>query len=322
MAQARGRNAQLLLDFETDFGTDPAAADAKQMPFYSNGLTGSRNLVEDTVIRKSRSPAQPSRGNVDVSGDIVVPVDVNAFGWWLTAMFGEPETTGESSPYTHVFALDDEDNTQPSLVLSKEFTDIEQYFTYNGCKVSRLSMRFGGDGELQATISIMGAKETLGEATYDAEPAEITLKKFSNFQAVIEEGGSSLAIGTEVSLDIDFDLDGDQYVIGGQGIRGDIPEGFVKVTGQLTALFEDDALVKKAINGTESSLKITLTNDTDKLEFLIPELLYEQRSPGIEGPKGVKVQLNYRGYYSDHEDEAVIKVTLTNGVESYAISSS
>jgi len=311
--QARGRKAQLLLDFETTFGTDPAAVDAKSMPFHTIGLTGSRNLVEDTVIRNSRNPAEPSRGNVDVSGDIVVPIDVTAIGWWLKAMFGAPETTG-SGPYAHVFKPGDE---QPSLVLCKEFTDVEQYFKYNGCKISRLSIRFGGDGELQATISVMGAKEALGEATYDAEPAEITLKKFSNFQAVIEEGGSSLAIGTEVSLDIDFDLDGDQYVIGGQGIRGDIPEGFVKVTGQLTALFENETLVKKAIDGTESSLLITLTSGTDKLEFLVPELLYEQRSPSVDGPKGVRAQLNYRGYYSDSTEKAVIQVTLTNGTTSY-----
>lgn len=313
MPQARGRKAQLLLDYETTFGQDPATPVGIKMPFNTCGLRGVRNLIDDTVIRNTRNPAQPSRGNQNVEGDIVVPVDVIGIGYWLRAMFGAPTTTG-TGPYTHTFKPGD---LQPSLVLAKEFTDIGQYLKYNGCKVSKMAVTFGGDGELTATFTIMGAKETIGVSSYDTTPTEITLTKFSHFQATIQEGGLACAIGTEVRLEVDFDLDGDQYVIGGGGIRGDIPEGMVKPSGSITALFQDATLLNKAVNGTESSLKVTLTSGTNSLEIFIPELIYEQQSPGIEGPRGIRIQLPFRGYYGDSTEAAVIQVKLSNSQPTY-----
>lgn len=313
MPQARGRKAQLLLDYETTFGQDPATPVGKQMPFNTCSLRGARNLVEDGVIRNTRNPAQPSRGNQNVEGDVVVPVDVIGIGYWLRAMFGAPTTTGVG-PYTHTFKPGD---SQPSLVLAKEFMDVGQYLKYNGCKISKMAVTFGGDGELTMTLTIMGAKETVGVSSYDATPDAITLTRFNQFQATIQEGGVACAIGTEVRLEVDFDLDGDQYVIGGGGIRGDIPEGMVKPSGSITALFQDATLLNKAVNGTESSLKVTLTSGTNSLEILIPELIYEQQSPGVEGPRGIRIQLPFRGYYEDSAEAAVIQVKLTNGQATY-----
>lgn len=314
MAQARGRRSYTLIDFETTFGTDPASPNGILVPFNTNSIKASQNLTEDNTIRNRRDPAMPNRGNVDVTGDVVIPVDQIAIGYWLKAMFGNPVTTG-TGLYTHKYTLGD---TQPSMVIEKGFTDIGVYEKFNGCKVSRFSIEVGGDGELTATVGIMGAKHSLEDTAYDSSATELTLTKFNQFQASIKEGGTAIAIVTRCSLEIDFGLDGDQYVIGSQGTREDIPEGLAQASGSLTALFKDSTLLDKAIAGTETSLEISFTDGTNSLKFLLPEIMFERTSPTIDGPAGVRVELPFRNYYENATEGSSIVVELSNSHASYA----
>lgn len=315
MARAMGNKGVLGLDFESTFGTTPGTPSGRKMPFNKCNLTGKQNMNNPETITGSRNPVAPSLGNIDVSGSITAPLTVRDFGWWLKSAFGAPVTTGASAPYQHVFKVG---NTMPSLVLEQGFTDINQYFLYNGCVVSKMGFSFGGDGELVSTIDIMGAKETLAATSFDSTLTEMVFDRFANFQAAIKEGGSTIANCTEASIDIDFGLDGDTYCIGGQGFRTAIAPGIISVTGKIKALFENATLLNKAINGTESSLQITLTNGTNILDLLISELVYERSTPGIDGPKGIFIELPFRAYYQNGADSSVIKATLTNDVASYA----
>jgi len=317
MAQARGYNSQLVIDFETTFGQDPASPDGKRMPINSWDVSGSRNLNTAQTLTGTRNPVEPFAGNKSVAGNAVVPVDLTAFPWWLRAMFGAPTTTG-AGPYTHVFKIG---TSQPSLVADKKFDfgSAQKYLKQNGIKISTLGLPFGGDGELVANLGIVGASESAASETpYDATPTAIALDRLNNFQAAILEGGSAIARVTELNINLTFGLETDKYVIGGGGVLGDIPEGIVAVEGSLTALFSDTTLQDKAANLTESSLTVTLTKGSHSLKFELPELLYEQKSPGITGPAGVVEQLGFKGYYSNAPAASAFVATLINAVASYA----
>lgn len=314
MTWAIGGNGVIGIDFETTYGTTPASPVGKKMPFNKSSITGKQNLVDPSTITGTRNPVAPALGNIDVGGNLEVPLTVRDFGWWLKAAFGAPVTTG-STTYQHVFKVG---SSMPSFCLEQGFTDISQYFLYNGCKISKMGFSFGGDGELVSSIDIMGGKETLGTTSFDSTLTALTFDRFANFQAAIKEGGSAIANCTEASIDIDFGLDGDTYCIGGQGFRSDIAAGIVSVTGKIKAMFQSAALLTKAINGTESSLQITLTNGTNILDLLISELLFERNAPSIDGPKGIFVELPFKAYYQNGADASAIKATLTNDVSSYA----
>lgn len=314
MTWAMGSKGRVAIDFETAFGTTPASPVAKKMPINTSNISGKQNMIESATITGLRSPVAPSLGNIDVSGGLVVPITVRDFGWWLKGGFNVPVTTG-AGPYVHTFKIP---TAQPSMTIEQGFTDVAQYFLYNGCKISKMGFSFGGDGELTASIDIMGAKETLSTSPFDATVDTMVFDRFANFQAAILEGGSAIANCTEASIDIDFGLDGDTYCIGGAGFRSEIAEGIVSVSGSIKAMFQNATLLAKAIARTESSLKITLTNGAHVLEFLIPELLYERATPGIEGPAGVFVTLPFKGYYQNDAVASAIQVKLTNDVASYA----
>ncbi len=314
MAHAKGANVRMLLDYESSYGTTPGTPHSHVMPFYSDNVKSTQTLNEDKLIRNNRNPAQPTRGLIDVSGSVVVPIDQVLIGYWLKAMFGAPTTTGSADPYTHVFKLGQD---QPSLTIERGFVDVGKFFLYNGCKVGGISFDVGGEGDPQITIDLMGAKETISGTTFD-EGTTITLTKFNQFQAAIKEGGSTIATVTKASVKIDFGLDGDYYPIGSNGVRGAIADGIASVTGSITAWFDDDTLLNKAINGTESSLEITFSaGATRSIAFLIPELVYERSSPQVDGPKGIMIDLPFRAYWQNDASNTAFQVTLKNAQASY-----
>lgn len=307
MTQARGSSAKLVMGFESTFGTDATAGFV--MPINSSIIRSTRNINAAATITGNRNPVEPFDGNLAVAGPVVAPLDSDAFWYWLKAMFGDPTTTG-SGPYNHEFKVP---SSQSPLTMEQQYTDLTQYAKFNGCKIGQWSMEFGGDGELISNFDIVGATEAIGSSPFDASPTALTITRLKNFQASLEEGGSAFSNARTVSFTVNMGLDTDQYVIGGSGTLGDIPEGIISVAGNLTGLFENVTLLNKAINSTESSLKITVTADANHaIEILFPEIKYARNTPGIEGPGGILVSLDFQGYYDDATEATSCEVNLTN----------
>jgi hypothetical protein len=314
MARAKGYNSQLALGYETTYGKTPTSINGYNMPFNQSKIAIKQNLIESSTIRGRRDKEQPAMGNIDVSGSIVVPLDQKGIGFWLAAMFGNPTTTGSGDPYSHVFKVTDR---QPPLVLEQQYPDIATYELFNGCKVNKFAFTYGGDTELTANIDIIGAKRTVGATSVASALTDISLLKFSNFQGTIEEGGSQLAIVTEASLNVDFGLDGNTYAIGGSGYRTELPEGYLQVSGNIKAFFEDTVLLNKAINNTKTSLKFKFANGDHSLGFYMEEVIIQQTSPGIESEKGIIINLPFKAFYDSGVGGSVLVATLINDHASY-----
>lgn len=314
MAQAKGSMSQLMGGIkETTYGTTPSTPTGYSLPFVSTTLKGERNLVASKVIRGNRNPTAPDQGNTNVGGNVVVPVDLIGIGYWLEMLLGAPTTTGVG-PYVHTFKVP---TSVPSWVIELGYLDITKYLVYNGCKAESIAFKFGGDEELTATVELLGAKETAGTASIDATVSTFTITKFGNFQAAVTEGGSSIATVQEINMTIKNNLDANTFCIGGSGIRPSLPEGVVAVSGSIKAMFEDLTLLNKAINGTESSLVVTLTSGTSSLVLAVDELLYRRNAPGVPTPGGIWVDLPFEGYYSDDADASAFQAVLTNSQATY-----
>ena len=55
------------------------------------------SALADTALRADgRDPLAPIKDAVTADGDVVVPLDAEAFGFWLKAAFGAPTTTGKA----------------------------------------------------------------------------------------------------------------------------------------------------------------------------------------------------------------------------------
>jgi len=320
MAQARGSKTRLLIDTETTFKSTRGSPDAHVLPFVSETLRLNRNIIESRTIRSSRNPSVPVRGNTDVSGDITVELSPY-MGKMLFHALGTFTTSG-SSTYSHTFTISE---LPPGLTIETQFTDLTtpQYFRYNGCKVNSMRLTFKPEGFVDTVFNIIGAAATVTTTSFDSSPVDYTSSSvggpFDGYEAAIYEGGNLLGTVTGLDISIENNLDGNVYVLDGTGQRYSLPEGLVKVSGTLTALFEDVTLYNKAANNQESSLRIVLTHGTgdgsaynEKLEIYIDELLYQPQSPVINGPEGILVELPFIGYYQNGSGASAIRFILWN----------
>lgn len=325
MTQAKGFMSRMILDFETEFGKIPTSKAGKIYPVNTLELVSKQELIKPATIRGSRHQAPPARGRLSVEGSAQLPFDISAIGYIFKGLFGAPVTAAAGGSYNaaykkHTFKPG---STQPSLVIEKGFTDINQYYIYNGCKLSTFKLPFGGEGELLATVEFMGANETLGTAPYTTTPQTPAFDRLNNFHATIKEAGQEIGIVSKGELNINMGLDGSQYTVGAGNNRGGIPEGIIAVSGVVTVLFSDSVLMDKVINGTPSSLELlytlpgTTATDNKVLSIRIPELVFERTSPKISGPAGVSVDLNWQGFYNTNSESTSIKVELINAVDSY-----
>jgi hypothetical protein len=319
MVQAKGSRSRISIQKETTFRIDPAVPAAQLLYYSSCSLALKRGQEQDDTLRGNRNPTKAARGLDDISGDLVA--NMQAYnGLLLLGLLGAVETTGVAAPYTHVFTVGD---SLPSFMVERGFLDISQYFKYRGVKVGGCSVGFTPAGFQKMTFSLMGAEEVVGAAAFDDTPTDETYAPFDGFAiGTIEEGGVAIANLTGIDIAFVNDLDGDQYLLGGAGKRADIPEGTVAVTGTVKARFTDIALYNKAINDTESSLKVVYnlgtgdgTAGNESLEFFIPELTFTPQAPPISGPKGIVVDLPFVGFYGNSVDASALKITLINTTE-------
>ncbi len=141
--------------------------------------------------------------------------------------------------------------------------------------------------------------------------------RFENFEASASEGGSSIAYLTEFAFELNNGLV-PAYCIGDSGTKSDLSENLVVVTGSITGLFQDDALLLKGRNATETSLQIVVTDGSYSITFNMDELILDPTKPPVPGPEGLMLNLNYEAYYDNGSDASALKAILVTSVASYA----
>lgn len=137
MARAQGARARMALAFETTYGTPPASGFTR-MPFASTSLGSEQPLLNSELLGYGRHPLAPVKDAVTADGDVVVPIDAAAFGFWLKAAFGAPTTTGTApGPFTHTFQSGSW--TLPSMAIETAMPEVPRYAMYSGVVLDQLS---------------------------------------------------------------------------------------------------------------------------------------------------------------------------------------
>ena len=198
MARAQGARAQMALAFETTYGTPPVGGFTK-MPFASTTLGAEQPLLNSELLGYGREPLAPIKDAVTADGDVVVPFDAEAFGFWLKAAFGAPTTTG-TGPWTHEFQSGGW--TLPSMSIETGMPEVPRYAMYSGCVLDQITWQMQRSGLLTATARLVAQGETVGTTTSAGTPAALELKRFGHFNGAITRNGS--ALGNVVSAEITY----------------------------------------------------------------------------------------------------------------------
>ncbi|MCT9000542.1 phage tail tube protein [Chelativorans intermedius] len=317
MARAQGARAQMALAFETTYGTPPVGGFTR-MPFASTSLGAEQPLLNSELLGYGRDPLAPINDAVTADGDVVVPLDAEAFGFWLKAAFGDPTTTG-TGPWTHEFQSGSW--TLPSMSIETGMPEVPRYAMYSGCVLDQLTWQMQRSGLLTATARLVAQGETVGTTTSAfgepaSPPAALELKRFGHFNGSITRNGT--ALGNVVSAEITYanNLDRIETIRSDGRIDGADPS-IAALTGRIEVRFADQTLVSQAINGEACEMEFAYVLPSGESLRLTVHAVYLPR-PRIEisGPQGVQATFDWQAA-RDSVVGRMCTATLVNDVESY-----
>lgn len=316
MGQQRGSSTVIIYDTETTFKTTPGAPDAVVMAFVTESLRMSRNLLTSASITSSRNPLMPVRGNLEVGGDINFELSPQQGRLFKHLFGGYTHTIPAGGLTTWTFTIDD---LPAGMMIEKQFTDITTptYYQYNGCKINSFKCAVKTEGFVDCSVSVLGAKETLAAASFDATATDLGHTPFDGFGATLKQGGVTMGVVTNFDFTMENGLSADTFVLDGTGQRYSLVENKVKVSGNLTALFISNTLYEMAVNNTETSLEIDFvrgtgagTDGNEKLSFFMDEVVLKPQAPVISGPTGLVVEIPFEAYYDDASAASALRAVL------------
>ena len=312
MARAQGARAQMALAFETVYGAPPAGGFTK-MPFASTTLGAEQPLLNSELLGYGRDPLAPIKDAVTADGDVVVPLDAEAFGFWLKAAFGAPTTTG-TGPWTHEFQSGAW--VLPSLSIETGMPEVPRFAMYSGCVLDQLTWQMQRSGLLTATARLVAQGETVGTTTSAGTPAALELKRFGHFNGSIIR--NSLALGNVVSADITYanNLDRIETIRSDGRIDGADPS-IAALTGSIEVRFADSTLVTQAINGEACELEFGYALPSgESFTFTVHAVYLPRPRIEISGPQGVQATFDWQAA-RDSVVGRMCTATLVNDVEAY-----
>ena len=312
MARAQGARAQMALAFETTYGTPPAGGFTK-MPFASTSLGSEQPLLNSELLGYGRDPLPPIKDAVTADGDVMVPIDAEAFGFWLKAAFGTPITTGVG-PYTHEFRSGSW--ALPSMSIETAMPEVPRYAMYSGCMLDQLSWQVQRAGLLSATARLVAQGETISGATLAGTAADLELRRFGHFNGAISRDGT--ALGNVVSAEITYanNLDRVETIRSDGKIDGADPY-IAALTGRIEVRFADQTLVTQAINGDPCEISFAYALPSGEGFTFTAHAVYLPR-PRIEisGPQGVQASFDWQAARAETTGR-MCTATLINDIEAY-----
>ena len=312
MARAQGARAQMALAFETVYGTAPASGYTR-VPFASTSLGSEQPLISSELLGYGRDPLAPIKDAVTADGDVVVPIDAEAFGFWLKAAFGAPDHQRHRSldarvPLGQLDAAVDVDRDGDARGAAVAM--------YSGCVLDQLSWQLQRSGLLTATARLVAQGETVATTTAAGTPAELALKRFGHFNGSITRNGA--ALGNVVSAEITYanNLDRIETIRSDGRIDGADPS-IAALTGRVEVRFADQVLVNQAIAGDPCELEFAYALPSgESFTFTVHAVYLPRPRIEIAGPQGVQATFDWQAA-RDATLGRMCTATLVNDVEDY-----
>lgn len=264
-------------------------------------------------------------GVYSTAGEIVIPVDDEATGWFWKWALGGYEVTGTDdgdegtkAPYTHIF--------HPQLgglmdsFSAKIGKDIFEHI-FLGNVISEIQIEVDNEWALM-TVSTLGAKDKKGTLTDDLNYTEGMLftapmaslrKNDDDKSASVNSLSMTIETGANIEDSAGF---GSRFPTkafrGGTVVELELELGFDTTEELLTFWGDDDGPSTTGIEEFDYTLSFG-----DNLDFIFPRLVYTGSGQPAEGRDNITQSLTARALYDNEEKEGPIIISMTNNREEY-----
>lgn len=274
---------------EVTYGTPPATPVFASIPIskMTGGVSMSK-LVDDT-IRGDRQITDVRNGAISSKVELNTKLRYGAYDALIEAVMCGTWTTN----VVH------QGVTYRAFTGERHFADISDkpYFRHTGLEFDKFSIKCSKDALIEADFSGMSQDENsyaaiITGATYGSIPT--TTGPFDSFTGVVNEGGSTIGVVSDLSFDVANNFE-ERKVVGSRlALR---PSKLLfDVNGSMTVYFQDATLFDKFKGSTSSTLSLTLTDPAgNALAFSIPNILYvDSAHRDVSGPGPVFIPLKFQ----------------------------
>jgi hypothetical protein len=169
-------------------------------------------------------------------------------------------------------------NVLTSFTLEKEFVDITQFLSYTGMSPGQMDLAFPVEGVATAAFTFMGKDAALAQATVGTggpnAANENDVINTSNHLAVLTESSGALVgtHGTGLNISVQNSLRR-QPALGSLTSVG-LGLGRFVVTGELTAYFENELLLNRYLNHSESGVGLVVDGQGGAYGIYLPRVKF------------------------------------------------
>jgi hypothetical protein len=178
--------------------------------------------------------------------------------------------------------------TRRSFTIERKFGDIQSadkpFHRFKGVELNSLKLQVSANKIVTGAFGVLSQGLSLDTipivgSTYKAAT---TTGVMDSFTGTLTEGGSAIAVVTEIQLTLENGLEA-RYVVGSkQTILPSVKRS--NCNGQVTVFFENSALLEKFINETESSIAFDTPDTAGNIyTWTIPRLKFNGGQPDVKG---------------------------------------
>ncbi len=303
MAFAQGSRSSLAYIAETSFGTTPSTPTFANLPINSHSLDLTKDRVEGNEIQADRMTRVDRHGNKQAGGSIEVDLRKGDYDELLESAFFNSYATNVLKVGT----------TPKFFTIEDAANDIDQFRLFTGMAVSTASFSIAPNQMVTATFDMVGKGMTQAGTTGStggAPTPSTTNSPFDSYSGTITDGGSGISIVTSIDFSLSNSL-APTFVVGADNAQS-LEFGSAVVEGTMTVYYEDETLINKFLNETESSITVSVDDPTgsNAYTFEFPRVKYNGASVPLQNPQSRLITLPFVALY-DTTENTNLKMTRT-----------
>ena len=315
MTRAVGSKTSVIARQEFVWGTtDISATNIANhlLPVRDCSLTSSMNNFQSDTIDATRAVLGLGNGNRAVQGSISMDLYPEGLELFFKYLLGDTATTTGSGTFTHV--IKGTANTMEGLTIEKGFTNIDQYFLYNGCRINSMTIDIVQEGFHGVTFDFVGKSELVTQVSDTNLSSSVQISTSDgmtgyNATVTVDSGLQNNVKSGNINITNNIETDG--YVLGSQ-FRASAEYSKRECSGEFTMFFEDADLYESYILGTEVPIVFNFTDGSGKsLNINFPAVKLSGDAPSINSTSGVDLTMKFNAKYDSSEATDVI-FTIVN----------
>ncbi len=284
---------------ETDYGSQPALSNHRALRHSGCELSLIRNTIESDEINENRQLSDVVSGVGKIEGDIDFELSFGSYDQLLEGVLGGSWTSD-------VLKVSAEFK---SYTFERNFQDIGEFQQYSGCVIDQMTLSIRPDSIIGGRFSVLGKGMTVSKSSSASNISTGTsFAPMDSFQAEISEKGTTLAY--VVGIDLSIKNNAEEHYVLGADTAEEISLGKSRISGEISAYFQNDDLIQKFLNREKSSLSIILRGEGGAYELLLPKIRYSGLEMPVKGDKAVVLTLPFMALIDETEGTSV-KLTRT-----------